>query len=591
MLRLRSALLGSRRFVTTAGVVPRSEKQLKAKYDAVIVGGGHNGLVSAAYLAQSGLDVLVLERRHVIGGAAVTEEIVPGFKFSRASYVLSLLRPRIIEDLELKKHGLKWFLRDPNSFTPLRTGGHLLLGRDSSKNKAEIAKFSKKDSEAFGEYEKFIERMGHAIEPLLDQAPLDLRQGTGIFNSQFARSFDALATSLWRLRKDLPEFAELMTAPASKVLDKWFESEPLKMGLATDAVIGAMMSPRSQGSGYVLLHHMMGGVDGMPGAWAYVEGGMGAVSSAIAKSAIAKGVSVVTEAPVASILVDGDKRARGVKLEDGTEIEARYVLSNATHEVTFKKLVSQDLLSEKFKKQVASICYRSPVTKINVALSELPNFKAIPNNADKKPMPHHVGTIHIGCETMDEIHQAYTEAENGSWSQRPVMEMCIPSSLDGTISPPGQHVVTLFIQYTPYELKNGKWDDATRNKFADHVFKLIDEYAPNFSKSVIGRDILTPPDLERIIGLTGGNIFHGSMSFDQLYFLRSTTETSSHSTPIDGLFMCGSSTHPGGGVMGSPGRNTARIVSNIELDRVAKERRAHLLQAQAKRTEILSRDK
>ncbi|XP_078589270.1 pyridine nucleotide-disulfide oxidoreductase domain-containing protein 2-like [Branchiostoma floridae x Branchiostoma japonicum] len=556
----------ARRSLSTA------QPELKTEYDAIIVGGGHNGLVAAAYLQKAGINTVVLERRHVIGGAAVTEEMVPGYKFSRASYVLSLLRPKIISELELKRHGLKVYLRDPNSFTPLLepdgTGQFrsLLLGKDLKENQRQIAQFSQRDAEIFPEYEHTLGRIGEAIEPLLDNAPLDLQRlsnGTRLEKMRALMTAKPLADAGKALGSDLNAFIELLTAPANKMLDKWFESEPLKATLATDAVIGAMLTPNTPGSGYVLLHHVMGELEGVKGAWGYVEGGMGAVSEAISRSAQEQGATVLTEKPVSSIQVNSSGEACGVVLEDGTEIKStmQMVMSNATPKVTYLDLLSKDLLPEDFLSEVSHVDYKSPVTKINVAVDQLPNFKAAPNTADNAPLPHHRCTIHLNCEDSALIDEAYHDAvAHGVPSRKPVIEMCIPSSLDPTIAPPGCHVVTLFTQYTPYHRKDGReWDDETRNEYADRVFDNIEEYAPGFKSSVVGRDILTPPDLEKTFGLTGGNIFHGAMSLDQLYQSRPVPSFGNHRCPIKGLYLCGSGAHPGGGVMGAAGKNAATV--------------------------------
>ena len=536
------------------------------KFDAIVIGGGHNGLTSAAYLAKAGLSVAVLEKRHIIGGAAVTEEIVPGFKFSRCSYVLSLLRPKIIKDLKIKEHGLKVYSRDPFSFVPLRNPGSdpespkfLLLGADMEENKRQIGQFSQKDAVAYPKYEEFIEKLVIAVAPLLDEPPPDLfklSQGTFLNNLKQFKDVLPLIRLMKSLGRKSLSFYELMTTPASKFLDSWFESEPLKASLATDAVIGAMLSPHTPGSSYVFLHHLVGQANGVVGAWGYPEGGMGAVSDAIAKAATSFGAIIETEADVREIVVS-ENETKGVVLADGRFIKSDIVLSNATPEVTFLKLVDENCLPEEFVKSVSQINYSSPVTKINVAVDRLPNFKVAANNKDGTPSPHHRCTIHLNSETIKEVHDAFIDAQRGQYSREPIIEMCIPSSLDPTLAPPGKHVVSLFNQYTPYELKDGQWDDDTRERFADKIFDVIEDYAPGFKASVIGRDILSPPDLERIFGLTGGNIFHGAISLDQLYFMRPVASMSNYQSPIEGLYLCGSGAHPGGGVMGAPGYQAA----------------------------------
>ncbi|XP_020040374.2 pyridine nucleotide-disulfide oxidoreductase domain-containing protein 2 [Castor canadensis] len=545
--------------------------RLKNEYDAVVIGAGHNGLVAAAYLQRLGVNTVVFEKRHVIGGAAVTEEIIPGFKFSRASYLLSLLRPQIYTDLELKKHGLRLHLRNPYSFTPMLeegTGGKvprsLLLGTDMAENQEQIAQFSQKDAQAFPRYEVFMKRLVLAIDPLLDAAPVDMaafQRGSLLQRFKLLSTLKPLLKAGHTLGAQLPQYYQVLTAPITKVLDHWFESEPLKATLATDAVIGAMTSPFTPGSGYVLLHHVMGGLEGTQGAWGYVQGGMGALSDAIASSATAHGASIFTEKPVAKVQVSREGHVQGVVLEDSLEVRSRVVLSSASPQVTFLKLVPQEWLPEAFVKRISLLDTQSPVTKINVAVDRLPNFLAAPNAPRGQPLPHHQCSIHLNCEDTFLLHQAFEDSMGGLPSHRPMIELCIPSSLDPTLAPPGCHVVSLFTQYTPYTLAGGKaWDEQERNAYADKVFDCIEAYAPGFKGSVVGRDILTPPDLERIFGLPGGNIFHCAMSLDQLYFARPVPLHSSYRCPLPGLYLCGSGAHPGGGVMGAAGRNAAHVV-------------------------------
>jgi phytoene dehydrogenase-like protein len=552
----------ARRFVRR-----RTTGSFNGVFDAVVIGGGHNGLIAAAYLGKAGLKVAVFEKRYLIGGAAVTEELVPGFKFSRASYLLSLLRPQIISDLELKRNGLKLYFRDPESFTPLaRSSKSLTLWNSKQKTLKEIAQFSEKDASVYFQYMSFMKKIAKSIELLLDGAPFDpvrLRESVRYVRLPDLRSSLGSMVSLMKtgssVVSDIPTFWEVLTGPASKLLNRWFESEPLKATLASDSVIGAMVSPYSPGSSYVLLHHVMGELDGKLNSWAYVEGGMGAVSEAIANYARSVGVQIHTELPVKSVLVN-DGKAEGVVLDNGKEIKSKVVLSNATPKVTFLDLLTKDSLPEDFRKEIESIDYSSGVTKINVALSGLPNFTAVPNES-ANPAPHHRATIHLGCESLQSIHDAYLDGANRKIpSQRPFIEMTIPSSLDPTLAPPGCHVVSLFTQYTPYELSTGEWTQENKNSYCDRVFDVIEEYTPGFRKLVIERDILVPKDLEDIFGLTGGNIFHGAMSLDQLYLCRPTPSPWSYRTPLRGLYLCGSGTHPGGGVMGSSGRICAGAV-------------------------------
>ncbi|KAF3708235.1 Pyridine nucleotide-disulfide oxidoreductase domain-containing protein 2 [Channa argus] len=561
-----------RRAATLVGTVIRSTSThtaLKPQYDALVIGGGHNGLVAAAYLQKGGLRTAVLERRHVLGGAAVSEEIFPGFHFSRCSYLLSLLRPHIYKDLELKKHGLKVYMRDPHAFTPMLEEGvrgapprSLTLGSDLAINQMEISKFSKKDAKAFPDFVAHLEKLAGAIHPLLDAPPVDTSAiTTGSLRKRLAaaKTLMPIVNCGLKLGRNIPDFYEIVTAPIMKILNRWFESEPLKATLATDAVIGAMTSPNNPGSGYVLLHHVMGELEKEMGAWGYVEGGMGGVSQAIASAARSYGVDIFTEKDVGQVLVGSDGAAKGVVLKDGTELHSKVVLSNATPHVTFKNLVPQAALSLEFINAIDQIDYTSPVTKINVAVDRLPNFLASPT-PDNKPGRHHQCSIHLNCENVEVLVTAYKEAINGHPSVRPMMEMTIPSVLDPTLAPSGCHVVSLFTQFTPYHIEGREWTDQDREAFADTAFDWVEQYAPGFKKSVVGRDILAPPDLERIFGLTGGNIFHGSMSLDQLYLARPLPFLSNYRSPIKGLYLCGSGCHPGGGVMGSPGWNAALTV-------------------------------
>lgn len=560
--------------MTAVGTVTRSRSTsshiaVKPQYDALVIGGGHNGLVAAAYLQKGGLRTAVLERRHVLGGAAVSEEIFPGFHFSRCSYLLSLLRPHIYADLELKKHGLKVYMRDPHAFTPMLEDGvggapprSLTLGSDMAINQMEIGKFSQKDATAYPEFGAYLEKLAGAIHPLLDAPPVDIPGvTTGSLRKRLAaaKTLRPIVKCGLKLGRNIPDFYEIVTAPITKILNRWFESEPLRATLATDAVIGAMTSPSNPGSGYVLLHHVMGELEKEKGSWGYVEGGMGGVSQAIASSARSCGVDIFTEKDVGQVLVGSDGAAKGVVLKDGTEIHSKVVLSNATPYVTFKKLTPQAALSPAFIKAVDQIDYTSPVTKINVAVDKLPNFLASPT-PDDKPGPHHQCSIHLNCESVELLETAYKEAVNGRCSTRPMVEMTVPSVLDPTLAPPGCHVVSLFTQFTPYHIEGREWTDQDREAFADTAFDWVEQYAPGFKKSVVGRDVLTPPDLERIFGLTGGNIFHGSMSLDQLYLARPLPSLSDYRSPIKGLYLCGSGSHPGGGVMGSPGWNAALTV-------------------------------
>lgn len=537
------------------------------KWDALVIGGGHNGLTAAAYLAQSGLSVAVLERRHLIGGAAITEELIPGFKFSRCSYLQSLLRPSIIRDLDLGRHGLKLLKRSPSSFTPCLDGRYLLLGPDAELNHSEISKFSKRDADAYPRYENQLENFCKFMDPLIDSSPPETHQGVSSFNARLKHKLQksefwahCLHQSVSMGQQGLVDFMDLLLSPASKVLNNWFESEVLKATLATDAVIGTTASAHTPGSGYVLLHHVMGETDGDRGIWSYVEGGMGSVSLAIGNAAKEAGATIVTNAEVSKLMIEDSGTVTGVILADGTQVHSSVVLSNATPYKTFTELVPESALPDDFFRAVKHSDYSSATTKINLAVDKLPQFQCC-NLGHPEAGPQHMGTIHICSESVEEIDSACQDAKNGLPSRRPIIEMTIPSVLDKTISPPGKHVINLFVQFTPYKPNDGSWEDpAYRESFAQRCFKLIDEYAPGFSSSVIGYDMLAPPDLEKIIGLTGGNIFHGAMGLDSLFLMRPVKGWSNYRTPLRGLYLCGSGAHPGGGVMGAPGRNAARVV-------------------------------
>ncbi|XP_064103849.1 pyridine nucleotide-disulfide oxidoreductase domain-containing protein 2-like isoform X1 [Macrobrachium nipponense] len=544
-----------------------SSPVLRKSYDALVVGGGHNGLVAAFYLAKAGKKVCVLERRHIVGGAAVTEEIVPGFKFSRASYVLGLLRPKVYHDMDLKRHGLKVYPRDPSSYTPLHenywkktTGTSLTLGPHEDQNFQQISQFSEKDAKSMVSLENQLNKCAEAIAPLLDNVPPDVGK---LFESNFldkfkeVRKFAPLMQAATTIGKDFPQFYELMTAPARQILERWLESEPLKCTLATDSVIGAMISPSTPGSGYVLLHHVMA-QNGALGNWAYPEGGMGGVTQAMARAASEAGADIFTNQPVKSIILGSKDEVVGVETDDGNIIYAKTILSNATAHVTFLELLPSGSLPRDFEASIKALDYTSPVCKINVALKSLPNFRANPNVGPNSVMPHHRCTIHLNCEDIELLEGAYFQALKGKIPDNPMIEMTIPSSCDPTLAPPGCHVALFFTQYVPYSGADGRpWDEDLKREYAMKIFSIVDQYAPGFTNSIVGYEVLPPPELEKIFGLTGGNIFHGAMSLNQLLISRPSSLQPSPFTPIAGLLLCGSGAHPGGGVMGAPGRLAA----------------------------------
>lgn len=520
-------------------------------YDLIIIGGGHNGLVTAAYVARAGVKVLVLERREVLGGACVTEELWPGFKVSTAAYVNSLLRPEIIRDLELKRHGFKMLPRNPSSFTPFPDGQSLLLGPNKAQTHKEVSKFSAKDAEALPKYERMLERVAAFIEPTLTRTP----PNPWSFRPRNLMQLARLGLGFARLGTDGQKAVEILTGAATPILDRWFESEQLKVTLATDAIIGAMASPSMPGTAYVLFHHVMGECDGIRGVWGYVRGGMGGISSAIASSARESGAEIRTSAEVSRVLVKGGQAA-GVALKDGTEIRARRVASGADAHVTFLKLMDAADLPPEFVEAVRNIDYSSASLKINISLSELPDFKAVPGT---EAGPQHRGTIHIS-PTMEYIERAYDNAKYGCPSDYPIIEATIPSALDDSLAPQGKHVMSMFTQYFPYKLAPGLSLQEEKEKYAERCFDLMNEYAPNFRRSVIGRQVLSPVDLERRFGLTGGNIMQGAMSLSSLSFMRPVPGYADYRTPIRGLYLCGAATHPGGGVMGACGYNASREI-------------------------------
>jgi phytoene dehydrogenase-like protein len=523
---------------------------MPAAYDLIVIGGGHNGLVTAAYAARAGLKVLVLERREILGGACTTEELWPGFKVSTAAYVNSLLRPEIIRDLELKRHGFAMLPRSPSSFTPFPDGRYLLLGPDKDLTRREVAKFSARDAEALPRYEAMLERVASFIEPTLTQTPptpWSLAPGNLV---QLAK----LGLGFARLGKEAVRAVEVLTGAARPILDRWFESEQLKVTLATDAIIGAFASPSMPGTAYVLFHHVMGECDGARGVWGYVRGGMGGISAAIAAAAREKGAEIRTNAPVARILTR-DGAVYGVALADGTEVLGTRIASGVDAHVTFLNLVDPAALPPEFVADVRAIDYASASLKINLALSAVPNFTAFPG---AEPGPQHRGTIHL-CPTLDYIEEAYEDARRGRAARDPIIEATIPSVLDDTVAPKGMHVMSMFTQYFPYDVREGSVD-YWKERYADRCIEIMDQYAPGFKQSVIHRQVLSPRDLEARFGLTGGNIMQGAMSLSSLSFMRPVAGYADYRTPIRGLYLCGAATHPGGGVMGACGYNAAREI-------------------------------
>jgi len=520
------------------------------KFDAIIIGAGHNGLVTAAYLARAGRKVLVLEKRELVGGCAVTEEIWPGYRVSTASYLTSLLQERIIRELDLPRFGYQVDAKDPAFFSPFPDNRYLFMWQDRSKTLSEIAKFSKHDAEVFPDYEAHLEQLSEVVEGLLLTTPPEFPpHGVGDFVDYLK-----LAGKMRGLRrKEIVGLVKIFTKSAADFLDEWFESDEIKVTLATDGVIGANGGPRSPGTAYILLHHVMGSVGGHRGLWGFVRGGMGAVSNAIADSARSRGVQIRTSAPVEKIQVKNGG-AVGVTLQGGEEIQADIIASNLTPHLTFLNLLEPQELPADFVEAIRK--YRSEGTscKINLALSGLPNFRALTGDNG----PQHRATMHI-CPSIEYVERAWDDAKYGRPSQSPLLELTVPTMYDATLAPPGKHIMGIFLQYAPYTLRDATWDEL-REPFAYRVFDVIEEYAPGFRSLIDDKQVLTPLDLERRFGLTGGNIFHGEMSLDQMFVMRPVAGCARYQTPIRGLYLCGSGTHPGGGVMGAPGYNAAREI-------------------------------
>ncbi|MGO4879933.1 MAG: phytoene desaturase family protein [Bryobacteraceae bacterium] len=519
-------------------------------YDAIIIGGGHNGLVTAAYLGRAGRKTLVLERREMVGGCAVTEEIWPGFRVSTASYLTSLLQERIIRDLELARHGYQVDAKDPAFFSPFPDGRCFFMWQDGRKTLDEIAKFSKHDAEVYPAFEAQLERLSQVVESLLLTTPPQFPpRGVGdlIEHLKIAGRLRKLAPA------DIVALVKIFTQSAAELLDEWFESPELKVTLATDGVIGANGGPRSQGTAYILMHHVMGSVAGHRGLWGFVRGGMGAVSEAIASAARSHGATIRTNAAVEKILVR-DGRARGVVLAGGEEIEAPLVASNLDPRVTFLRLLAERDLPSDFVTAIRRFRTEGTSCKINLALSGLPEFSALPG----APGPHHRATMHI-CPSIDYIERAWDDAKYGRPSDRPMLELTIPTMYDPSLAPAGKHIMGIFIQYAPYTLRGTTWDEA-REPFYNRVVEVMEEYIPNIRSIVIDKQVLSPLDMERRFGITGGNIFHGEMALDQMFVMRPVAGYARYRTPIRGLYLCGSGAHPGGGVMGAPGYNAAREI-------------------------------
>ncbi len=515
------------------------------RYDAIVVGGGHNGLVNAAYLARAGKKVLVLERRHLVGGSTVTEEINPGFKYSVCSYVVSLLRPEIIRDLQLARYGLE-ILPLESTVTPLPGGDYLGRWADHDQTRRELYRHSPRDAEAYDDFGTLMYQLAYAVKPILEMVPPDptsmkVRDLRALL--KLGRHFRSLGS------KQFHQLHKLMTMSAADYLDEWFETESLKATMAASGIIGTFLGPRSPGTAYVLLHHYMGELDGVFRAWGFAKGGTGAVSEAIASSARDLGVEIRLESTVKQVVVR-DGRVTGVALDNGDEFNANVVVSGLDPKRTFLSLVDRSELPERFVSDIERFRIRGSSGKVNLSLSALPDYTCLPGEG-----PHHRGAISIS-PSIEYLERAYDDAKYGEFSRRPYMDTIFPSVIDPSMAPPGKHVMSCFVQYAPFKL-NGGWTPEKKESFGDAVVDAITEYAPDFKNIILHRQVVTPDDLESVFGLTEGNIFHGELALHQLFMMRPTAEWAKYDTPIKGYYQCGSGTHPGGGITGQPGRLAA----------------------------------
>jgi phytoene dehydrogenase-like protein len=527
---------------------------MPANSDVLIVGGGHNGLVCAAYLAAAGLKVTVLERRPVVGGAAVTEEFHPGFRNSVASYTVSLLNPKVIRDLELHTHGLRIVERELSNFLPTADGRSLSIG--AGRTREEVAKFSRKDAERLDAYAQRLEVIADLMRDLVLETPPNVVDGGWrralpelLHAAQIGGRFSKLDLATRQ------ELLSLFASSAGDYLDGWFESDPIKAVYGFDGIVGNYASPYAPGSAYVLLHHVFGEVNGKKGTWGHAIGGMGAITQAMARSAAARGADIRVNAGVREIVVEHG-RAVGAVTEDGVTWRASAVVSNLNPKLLYLKLIDSAALPSAFRQRISQWRCGSGTFRMNVALSELPDFSCLPG---KQRAAHHTAGIVI-APTLAYMERAYFDARLHGWSKQPIVEMLIPSTLDDSLAPAGQHVASLFCQHVAPQLPNGESWDAHREAVADLMIDTVNAYAPNFKASVLGRQILSPLDLERTFGLTGGDIFHGAMHLDQIFSARPMLGYANYRGPLPGLYMCGSGTHPGGGVTGAPGHNAAREV-------------------------------
>lgn len=524
----------------------------EGSYDVLIIGGGHNGLVTAAYLAKAGKKVKVLERRAVVGGAAVTEEFHPGFKNSVAAYTVSLLNPKVIRDLELKHFGLKIVERRMTNFWPRPDGGYFCFPIGAEKLKQEFERVSKKDAEALPRYFHDINFAADILRELVLETPPNVGGGWREYlkAARIGNRFRKLTLVEEQLLLDL------FTRSAAEFLEMYFESEQAKAAFAFDSIVGFFGSPYTPGSAYVLLHHAFGEVNGKKGVWGHAIGGMGAITQAMAKAAMAAGAEIALEAPVRRVLVERGK-AVGVELENGAELKAKAVAANVGPKLLYLKMVDEEDLPADFRARMSHFSVGSGVFRMNVALSELPQFTCLKDKADVADF--YTAGIIVGY-SLDYLDRAYRDAREFGWSREPIVEILISSAVDDTLAPKGQHVASLFCQQFSYDLPGGRTWPVERERAADHVIDTVTKYAPNFKKSVLGRQVLSPLDLEQKFGLVGGDIFHGRLSLDQMFSARPLLGYADYRSPIKGLYLCGAGAHPGGGVTGAPGHNAAREI-------------------------------
>ena len=527
---------------------------MSKRYDAVIIGGGHNGLVCAFYLARNGKSVRVVERRSIVGGAAVTEEFHPGFRNSVASYTVSLLQPKVIRDMKLAERGLRIVERPISNFLPQDDGRYLKLGGGMERTQAEFRKFSDHDAEILPAYYASLEVVADVLRDLALKSPPNIGDGIGTLIAAVRQGRGLAKLNLSQQRDVL----DLFTKSARTFLDSWFESEAVKAAFGFDAVVGNFASPDTPGSAYVLLHHVFGEVNGKKGAWGHAIGGMGAITQAMREACEEAGVEISVDSPVEQVLVDGD-RAVGVRLESGAEIFGKAIVANVGPRLLYDTLIAPEDLEPEFRRRVKGYKVGSGTFRMNVALSELPRFSSL-----SEPGEHHQSGIII-APTLDYMDRAYTDAKQTGMSKKPIVEILLPSTVDDSLAPAGLHVASLFCQQFAPQLPDNadgsprSWDDA-REEAADLIIDTVEAWAPGFKSSVIARQIHSPLDLERKFGLSGGDIMHGSMSLDQLWSARPILGHGAYRGPLKGLYMCGAGTHPGGGVTGAPGHNAAREI-------------------------------